>query len=230
MSVGLIYRDIEYNESSPFYSYLLKDTYFSNLRYFAYSTGGRNPDKLSLADHVSIKSVSLTKNNDVFQGLPIPPPLRRRAAQLNGSVRHWILCYHDMDEPALFVLFPSGPYAESESLVAAVRDLEDRKLPDTELQTPLHSFFADRLYVWPKTILIKDDQKIREGLVFDIPQLFLSRDDAVVKDYKQVSSKLDGKAARDLIETMSDADLAKNKYFNLFYDADGIVLYLRGRS
>ena len=99
--------------------------------------------------------------------------------------------FHNGDPCKPLVLFPSGLDAEPEGLVTAERDLEDRKLPYAELQTPLHSFFADRLYVWSKKILIKDDQKIGEGLVFDVPQLFLSRDDAVVKHcpFKNFSSE-----------------------------------------
>lgn len=233
MSVGLICRDIEHNESSPFYSYLLKDVYFSGLKYYAHGFDKRNIDKFNLADHISLTSVPLSKNNDVFQGLPIPPKLKKSVSLLNEKHPHWILAYHDIDELALFVLFPSEPNTESEDLVKADRDLDRLKYQETKLKTHPHSFVVDRLYIWPHKIFIKLDHKLRktekvgEALVFDVPQIFLSREEVLIPDYKQVSYKLDRYSAKEILEIMADVDLAKNKYFNVFYDDNGFIIYLR---
>ena len=233
MSVGLICRDIEYNESSPFYSYLLKDVCFSGLKYYAHAFDKRNIDKCNLADHISLTSVHLSKNNNVFQGLPIPPKLRKNISLLKEPHSHWILSYHDLDELALFVLFPSEPNTEPADLVKADRDLGRLKYEETELKTHPHSFVVDRLYIWPHKIFIKPDHKIgetekgKEALVFDVPQIFLRREEVLIQDYKEVSYKLNGKSTKEILETMTDVDLAKNKYFNVFYDVNGFIIYLR---
>jgi hypothetical protein len=227
--MGLLFRNIDYSESSPIHSYKLKDVFFSELKYFPHAGDRRNPDKCSLADHISLTSVTLTKYNYVFQGLPVPPKLAQTVAKLNGSVRHWILGYHDIDDLALFVLLPAGPNTPAEDPVDYSRDLETYQLSDRGSHDPKYSFFVDRLYIWLNTILMKEDHKIRGGQVLDVPRLFLSRDDSVVTDYKQVSRELNRKSARELVETMSAVELDRNKYFNIFYSADGVVLYLRNR-
>ncbi len=233
MSVGFIWRDIEYNESSPFYSYLLKDVYFSGLKYYEHAFDKRNIDKFNLARHISLTSVPLSKNNKVFQGLPIPPKLRKSISLLNEKHPHWILAYHDLDELAMFILFPSELNTEPEDLVKADRDLDRLKYQEPKLKPHPHSFVVDRLYIWPHKIFIKPDQKVREtkkagdAWLFDVPQMFLRREEVFIQDYKEVSYKLDKNSAKEILETMTDVDLAKNKYFNVFYDVSGFIIYLR---
>lgn len=229
----MICRDIEYNESSPFYSYLLKDVCFSDLKYYAHAFDKRNIDKCNLARHISLTSVPLSKNNNIFQGLPIPAKLRKNISLLKKPHPHWILAYHNLDELALFVLFPSEPNTEAEDLVKADRDLDRLKYQETKLKTHPHSFVVDRLYIWPHKIFIKPDHKLREtekgkeALVFDVPKIFLRREEVLIQDYKEVSSKLDGNSAKEILETMTDVDLTKNKYFNIFYDDNDFIIYLR---
>jgi len=225
--VGLVYRDIEYNDSSSFYSYLLKDIYFSDLKYFAHKSGRRSKEKHKLVDQISQYGVQVTKNNDVFQGLPIPPKLTEDITRLNGETRHWVLSYHDLDETVLFVLFPSSQDQCAIDLVNAGRDLDDLKFKDIENHIPPYSFYVDRLYLWPRTIVIKDDQKIRGGMVFDIPHIFLSREDTFIRDYNQFSATLDRETAQDIIEFQINASLPKVKFFNLFYDKNGLVIFIR---
>lgn len=107
ITVAIRFRDVQYNKASPFYSYLLKDIYFSKLKSFRHPADARNKDKVALLNHLSSSSVPLSKNNDAFQGLPVPPQLIKRVRALSGSIRHWILAYHDFEEPDLFVLFPA---------------------------------------------------------------------------------------------------------------------------
>ncbi len=231
----MICRNIEYNESSPFYSYLLKDICFSGLKYYAHASDRRNIDKYNLADHISLTSVPLSKNNNVFQGLPIPQNLRKNISLLKKPHPHWILAYHDLDELALFVLFPSEPNTEAEDLVKADRDLDRLKYQETKLKKHPHSFVVDRLYIWPHKIIIKLDHKLRntdkagESLVFDVPQIFLSREEVSIQDYKEVSYKTNRNSAKEIIEIMTDVDLVKKKYFNLFYDDNGFIIYLRSK-
>ena len=226
--MGLSYREIEYNESSPFYSYLLRDVFFSNLSHFVHKSGNRNRIKSDLAGQIPSSSVQVTKSNDVFQGLPIPPRLKKDIPLLRNKHPHWILAYHDLDEPAVFILFPAGPGTNPEDIVRAERDLDGLRLLKTQLKPPLHSFHVDRCYVWLNTILIKSDQKIREGLVFDVPHIFLSREDVWVRDYKQISDHLDGEIAQDIVGGMIGAELPAAKFFDVFYDTTNAVLvYLR---
>jgi len=121
--VGLVCREIEYNDSSPFYSYVLKDVFFSNLSHFIHKSGNRNRTKSDLLGQIPSFSVQVTKNNNVFQGLPIPPKLQKDIPLLREKHPHWILAYHDLDEPAVFVLFPADPGTNPKDIVRAERDL-----------------------------------------------------------------------------------------------------------
>ena len=193
--MGLCFRDIEYNGASPFYSYVLKDVYFSGLEFFPHPSGRRSKTKRELIEQISSTSVPLAKMNKPYQGLSVPPRLVKQMTRVNRKDPHYILGYHDLDEPAVFVVFPAGPDTAEGDEILFDKDLKKHQLAQTETSPPPHSFFIDRLYIWLYTILLKDDQKNRFGFVYDIPHIFLKRPDIWIRDSKAVDEMLHGEIA-----------------------------------
>lgn len=185
--MAIRFRDVQPNNTSSFYTCILKDVFFSDLKCYRHLSDPRNKKKVTLLDHVSSAAVSLSRNNNVFLGLPAPPRLRKCIRAVDERFPTWILAFHGFDKLVLFVLFPTEQVL-SEDCVIRHRDLRSRIHMNS--QNPPHSLYVDTLYVWPRPVFIKGDQKISGGLVFNIPQMFLSMDELMVEDDREAPHKL----------------------------------------
>ena len=219
--MGLLYLSITAYPRSPFYSHVLSNVRFSNLRLFEHRFDERNKAKYSLGDHLPEGSVSLTKNNEKYQGLPVPPNLASASPRFgSGRPARWIMAYNDRDSPELFILFPSAQDFIAGDSVTMDRDLR----PYCSSSVSPHSLQIDKLYVWPWIIFMKSDNKIRDGFVFDVPPVFLSRDDALVIHEGGLSEV----EAGSVLKVKTGTSAGENKYFNLFYEEKTpISLYFR---
>ena len=125
IQVAIRFRDVQSNNTSPFYSCILKDIFFSDLKCYCHLSDPRNKKKVAHLDHVSSAAVSLSKNNNVFQGLPVSPRLRKCIRVLDERFPTWILAFHGFDKLVLFVLFPTKQVLP-EDYVIGNRDLAGR--------------------------------------------------------------------------------------------------------
>ena len=211
--MSIICRSIKENKQSPFYSFVCNDVCFDRLKYYKNKTG--NPKmKKKYENHFSKTAIGTRLIGNNPPKLPLPKKVKNDFDKFDISkYPGWVLGYNNIESLNFLYLFPSKQNRGHPSKVC-IADLPKANGDITDYQMMNYDFIANKIFIWPKTVILRDDISVPDASVFSIDRLFL---DPIDGDIESISIFFDEK------------ELPSRLYFDIFYDTECNFLYFKNK-